>query len=118
MREKHRLTWQQLFTEIEAAIDLDPASETAQALTKRWLLLVETASGGNDGVRVGGIEAWRDRLNWPPAQQDALLAGFGLDPQDRTASMHRLDIVSNFIGRTIRHKVQTNFRGIYGIGRS
>jgi DNA-binding transcriptional MerR regulator len=116
-RERNRQAWQQLFTEIEAAIDLDPASEAAQALTKRWLLLAESAHGGNDGIRAGGIEAWKDRLNWPPAQQEWLLAGFGLDPQDRTGSMHRLDAVINFIGRAIGHKVQSNLRSLYGLDK-
>jgi DNA-binding transcriptional MerR regulator len=115
IREKFKQASQQLFTEIEAALDLDPASEVAQALTKRWLQLVDSGSGGNDGVRAGSIEAFKDRHNWPPAQQDALLAGFGLDPQDRAGSMHRLDTVNNFIGRAIGHKVQTNLRALYGL---
>jgi DNA-binding transcriptional MerR regulator len=119
--ERNRQAWQQVFTEIEAAIDLDPASEAAQALTKRWLLLAETAHGGNEGVRAGGIEAWKDRHNWPPAQQEWLLAGFGLDPHDRTESMHRLETVAKFIGRAIGHKVQTNLpniRSLYGLDQS
>ena len=117
-RERWRQAWQQLFAEIEAAIDLDPASDAAQALTKRWLLLAETAHGGNEGIRAGGIEAWKDRLNWPQDEQDRLLAGFGLDPQDRTGSMQRLDRVSNFIGRAIGHKVQTSLRTLYGLDQA
>ena len=120
-RQKHQEEWRQLFAEIEAAIDLDPATEAAQTLTKRWLQLAETAHGGNEGVRAGGIEAWKDRLNWPPAQQEWLLAGFGLDPQDRTRSMQRLDTVSDFIGRAIGHKVRTNLpnlRRLYGLDQS
>src|ERR1017187_3008556 len=58
-RERWRQASQQLFTEIEAAVDLDPASEAAQALTKRWLQLAETAHGGNEAVRAGTIEAWK-----------------------------------------------------------
>jgi len=114
-RERNRQAWQQLFTEIEAAIDLDPASEAAQALTKRWLLLAETAHGGNEGIRAGGMEAWKDRLNWPPAQQEWLLASFGLDPQDRTRSMHRMQAVTRFIENAIGHKVQSSLRGLYGL---
>jgi DNA-binding transcriptional MerR regulator len=117
-REKWRQTSQQLFTEIEAALDLDPASEAAQALTKRWLQLVESGSGGNDAVRAGGIEAFKDRHNWPPAQQEWLLASFGLDPQDRAVSMRRLDTVNSFIGRAIGHKVQTSLRSLYGLDQS
>jgi DNA-binding transcriptional MerR regulator len=117
-RERWRQTSQQLFTEIEAALDLDPAGEAAQALTKRWLQLGESANGGNDGIRAGGIEAWKDRINWPPAEQERLLAGFGLDPQDRTGSMQRLDAVDKFIARAIGHKVQTSLRGLYGLDQS
>jgi len=72
--QKNVKAWRQLFAEIEAAIDLDPASESAQALTKRWLQLAETAHGGNEAVRAGNIEAWNDRPNWPREQQDKLLA--------------------------------------------
>ena len=102
--QKNMEAWRQLFAEIEAAVDLDPASESAQALTKRWLQLAETAHGGNEAVRAGNIEAWKDRPNWPREQQDRLLASFGLDLNDRTASMQRFDSVAKFLGRTIGHK--------------
>ena len=115
---KNREAMRQLFAEIEAAIDLDPASESAQALTKRWLQLAETAHGGNEAVRAGTIEAWKDHRNWPPDQQDKLLASFGLDPHDRTASMRRLESVTKFIGQAITHKMQSNLpslRVLYGL---
>jgi DNA-binding transcriptional MerR regulator len=115
-RERYRQAWRQLIMEIEAAVDLDPASETAQALAKQWLQLVP--SGGNDGVRAGSFEAFKDRHNWPPAEQDALLAGLGLDPHDRTGSMERLDAVDKFIAKTIGHKVQRSLRGLYGLDQS
>jgi DNA-binding transcriptional MerR regulator len=114
-REKWKQPWRQLFTEIDTNIDLDPASDAAQALTKRWLQLAESANGGNEGIRTGSIEAWKDRHNWPQDEQDKILAGFGLDPNDRTESMHRLNRVSNFIGRTIGYKVQTSLRALYGL---
>jgi DNA-binding transcriptional MerR regulator len=56
-RQKNMQAWQQLFA--EAAIDLDPASAPAQALTKRWLQLAETANGGNgsgQGRQYRGME--------------------------------------------------------------
>jgi hypothetical protein len=114
-RERWRQASQQLFIEIEAAVDLDAASEEAQALTKRWLQLAETAHGGNDAIRAGNLKAWNDWLSWPPEQQDLVLAGFGLDPKDRAASMNRWQTVINFIGRAIGHKVQTNLRSLYGL---
>jgi DNA-binding transcriptional MerR regulator len=118
IRKKNLEAWRQLFAEIEADIDLDPASESAQALTKRWLQLAETAHGGNEAVRAGNIEAWKDYQNWPRDQQDRLLAGFGLDPQDRTASMGRFDSVTKFLGRAIGHKMRSSLpslRALYGL---
>jgi len=117
-RKKNLQAWRQLFTEIEAAIDLDPASAPAQALAKRWLQIIETANGGNEAVRGGSIEAWNDRENWPQDQQDKLLASFGLDLHDRTASMQRVGAVTKFMGRTIGHKVQSSLRGLYGLDSS
>jgi MerR family transcriptional regulator, thiopeptide resistance regulator len=114
-REKWKQASQQLFTELEAAVDMDPASEVAQALTKRWLQFAESANGGNDDIRAGSMEAWKDRRNWPTAQQEWLLASFGLDPEDKTGSMRRLDTVNAFIGRTIGYKVQTSLRSMYGL---
>jgi MerR family transcriptional regulator, thiopeptide resistance regulator len=114
-RKRWRQTSQKLFTEIEAALDLDPASEAAQALTKRWLQLVNSTTGGNDGIGAGSIEAWKDRHNWPQDEQDKILAGFGLDPQDRAVSMQRLDAVANFIGRVIGQKVRSSLRSLYGL---
>ena len=116
--QKNTEALRQLFAEIEAAIDLDPASESAQALTKRWLQLAETAHGGNEAVRAGNIEAWNDRPNWPREQQDKLLASFGLDLQDRAASMERFESVTKFLGRAIGHKMRSNLpdlRALYGL---
>jgi DNA-binding transcriptional MerR regulator len=114
-RQKNIKTMRQLFAEIETDLDLDPASEAAQALTKRWLQLAEFAHGGNDAVRAGNIEAWNDRPNWPPEEQDRLLAAYGLDLDDRTASSQRFETVTKFIGRAIGHKVQTSLRALYGL---
>jgi hypothetical protein len=86
-RQKIMQAWQQLFSEVEAAIDLDPVSPAAQELTKRWLQLAETATGGDEAIRAGGIEAWKDHRNWPLDQQDKILVSFGLDPNDRAAAV-------------------------------
>jgi MerR family transcriptional regulator, thiopeptide resistance regulator len=107
-RQKNVQAMRQVFAEIEAGIDLDPASESAQDLTRRWLKLAEIAHGGNEAVRAGNIEAWKDRPNWPRDEQDRLLAGFGLDLDDRTASMERFEAVTKFIGRAVGHKMRAN----------
>lgn len=117
VREERSRSWKQLFADVEAALDADPASETAQALAERWLGLADAATGGNDGIRDGGIRAWKDHENWPLSQQDALLAANGLDLSDRAASMHRVERVANFIGRTIRHQFLANWRTFYRLNR-
>ncbi len=119
--EKQVQGWPQLFTEIEAALDLDPASEAARAFAKRWLQLVDSWSGGNDGITAGRIEAFKDRHNWPPEEQEWLLAFFGLNPKDRTGSMQRLDTVVKFIARAIGDKVRSNppkIRSHYGLDQA
>ena len=120
-REKNSEAFRQLFAEIEADIDLDPASEAAQALTKRWLQLAEFAHGGNEAVRAGNIEAWNDRPNWPPEAQDRLLAAFDLDLNSRAASIERFEAVSKFIGRAVGHKIRSSMpsiRTLYGLDAS
>jgi DNA-binding transcriptional MerR regulator len=120
-RKKNLEAWRQLFAEIEAGIDLDPASASAQTLTKRWLQLAQTAHGGNEAVRAGNIEAWKDRSNWPRDQQDKLLASFGLDLRHRTASVRRFEAVTKFLGRAIEHKMRSSLpslRVLYGLDQS
>jgi MerR family transcriptional regulator, thiopeptide resistance regulator len=117
-RKKHVQAMRQVFAEIEAAIDLDPASEQAQSLTRRWLQQSETAHGGNEAVRAGNIEAWNDYQNWPPDQQDKVLAGFGLDLDDRTASLRRWEAVTKFLGRAVSYKIRSNMpsvRSLYSL---
>jgi hypothetical protein len=117
-RQKSIEAFRKLFAEIEADINLDPASEQAQTLTRRWLQLAELAHGGNEAVRAGNIEAWNDRPNWPPDEQDRLLAAFGLDTDDRTTSMLRFEKVTAFIGRAVGHKMRSNMpsvRTLYGL---
>jgi len=120
-RKKHVQAMRQVFAEIEADLDRDPASEDAQALTKRWLREAEAAHGGNEAVRAGNIEAWNDFKNWPPDQQDKVLVGFDLDLQDRTASLGRFENVTKFLGRAIGYKIRTNMpsvRSLYGLDRA
>ena len=113
LREERSRSWKQLFAEVEAALDADPASETAQAVTQRWLLLADASAGNNDGIKDGGIRAWKDHENWPSIQQDELLSAYGLDLNDRTSSMHRVERVANFIGQAISHQVQSNWQALY-----
>jgi DNA-binding transcriptional MerR regulator len=104
-REGYQRNWKQLFLEVEAALDLDPASEAAQALASRWVLLAEEGMGGDAKVRAGAIKAWKDHRNWPAAEQDALLTRWGLEPSsDRNLSMMRVEKVAAYIGQVIGRK--------------
>lgn len=103
--EGYRQAWKQLFVDVEAALDLHPASEGAQLLAQRWVLLAELVSGGDAEIKAGGVKAWKDHQNWPEAEQDALFARYGLEPgSDRDASMARVEKVAKFIGQAIARK--------------
>ena len=112
VRKKNMQALRQVFAEIEAEIDLDPASEAAQSLTRRWLQLAETAHGGNEAVRAGNIQAWNDYKNWPPEQQDQLLTAFGLDLHDRAASLRRFEEATKFLGRAVGYKMRSNMPSV------
>lgn len=116
--KKNVLALRKLFCEIEAEIDLDPAAERAQDLTKQWLQLAEYAHGGNEAVRAGNIHAWNDYQNWPRDDQDRLLAAFDLDVNERAASLLRFEAVTKFLGRAVSHKMRSNLpdiRTLYGL---
>jgi DNA-binding transcriptional MerR regulator len=57
--------WNELFRDVEAALEEDPASEKAQALAARWRKLLEGFTGGDPEVSRGIGKAWADRANWP-----------------------------------------------------
>ncbi len=104
-RERRRDAWRQLFLQVESALELDPASEAAQLLTRQWVLLVEAGTGGDSGIKAGAIKAWKDHQNWPMYAQDTLLARFGLNASsDRESSMRRVEKVGKFIGQAIGRK--------------
>ena len=76
--------WIDLYRDLEAALDEDPASEKVQALAVRWIAL----SSGDPEVREGATKAWADRKNWPGAMQQ------------RIADFH-LDKIAPFIGQAM-----------------
>jgi DNA-binding transcriptional MerR regulator len=118
VRKKNMQALRQVFAEIEADTDLDPSSEAAQSLTRRWLQLAELAHGGNEAVRAGNIQAWNDYKNWPPERQDQLFTAFGLDLRDRAASLRRFEEATKFLGRAVGYKMRSNMpsvRSLYGL---
>jgi MerR family transcriptional regulator, thiopeptide resistance regulator len=104
-REHRRDAWRQLFLNVESALELDPASEKAQILTRQWVLLVEAGTGGDSGIKAAAIKAWKDHRSWPLDAQDALIVRYGLVAgNDRNASMERVEKVAKFIGQAIGRK--------------
>jgi len=63
--------WLELFRDIEASLGEDPASEKAQALVVRWKQLVDSFTGGSQGISEGVKNAWNDRQNWSPSLKRA-----------------------------------------------
>ena len=103
--ETYSQAWKKMFLEVEAALEVDPAGEAGQSLAKQWVLLAETMSGGDSEIKAAAIKAWKDHQNWPLAEQDALLARYGLDASsDRDVSMRRVERVARFIGQAIGRK--------------
>jgi DNA-binding transcriptional MerR regulator len=70
MQEEVSKAWNELFKDVEASLDEDPANEKSQALAARWRKLIEGFTGGDAEVSVGLRKAWSDREHWPaPLQQ-------------------------------------------------
>jgi DNA-binding transcriptional MerR regulator len=68
--------WTELFADVEAALDEDPASEKAQALGARWKALVAGFTGGDPEIGKGLNKLYADRPNWPAAATQQM-APFG-----------------------------------------
>jgi hypothetical protein len=68
--------WTELFRDVEAALDEDPAGATAQALGARWKKLVEGFTGGDGEIGTGLNRLYADRPNWP-APVEEQMAPFG-----------------------------------------
>jgi DNA-binding transcriptional MerR regulator len=67
--------WTDLFREVEAILDQDPAGEKAQALAVRWKALVSGFTGGDPEISSGLKKLYTDRANWP-AQMHEQMAPF------------------------------------------
>jgi DNA-binding transcriptional MerR regulator len=65
LREENNRKWKQLFADVEASLDADPASDTAQSLAARAFALIGEFTGGNAEIHTGLAAAYSDRPNWP-----------------------------------------------------
>ena len=72
LQAKGEQDWRDLFHDVEAALDQDPASEAAQELGRRWKALVGSFTGGNPEVANGLNRLYADRPNWPAAAQQQM----------------------------------------------
>ncbi len=61
--------WNELFRDVEAALNEDPAGPKAQALAARWRKLVEGFTGGDPEIHKGLKALYDDQKNWPEGQQ-------------------------------------------------
>jgi DNA-binding transcriptional MerR regulator len=68
-QEQVTQAWTDLFRDVEAALDEDPASPRVQALAARWKKLVEAFTGADPGVAAGVAKVWADQPNWPASMQ-------------------------------------------------
>ncbi len=65
LQERVSKEWTELFRDVEAAFDEDPAGAKAQALGDRWAKLVEGFTGGDPEIAKGLNKLYSDRSNWP-----------------------------------------------------
>jgi DNA-binding transcriptional MerR regulator len=61
--------WNDLFRDVEAALDEDPASPKAQALAARWGALIMAFTGGDPEVTKGLNNVWKDPSSLPAETQ-------------------------------------------------
>ena len=74
LQAKAEQDWRDLFRDVEAALEDDPASEGAQELGRRWKALVGSFTNGNPEVQKGLNRLYADRGNWPAAGHEQMAA--------------------------------------------
>jgi DNA-binding transcriptional MerR regulator len=65
LQERVTQEWNELFRDIDAALNEDPAGPVAQGLVKRWCRLVGEFTGGNAEIQKGLNAMYADATNWP-----------------------------------------------------
>lgn len=61
--------WNELFHDIDLALNEDPSGAVAQGLVKRWQELVEEFTGGNAEIQEGLNAMYADTSHWPPDER-------------------------------------------------
>jgi MerR family transcriptional regulator, thiopeptide resistance regulator len=77
LQEKVTQQWNELFHDIGAALQEDPAGPIAQALLARWQQLVSAFTGGDPEIQNGLNRMYSDTPNWPQERR----AKFGIRPE-------------------------------------
>jgi len=64
--------WTELFRDVEACLNEDPAGEKAQALAVRWKKLVAGFTSGDAEIGAGLQKLYADRPNWPATMKEQM----------------------------------------------
>jgi DNA-binding transcriptional MerR regulator len=102
-REEQELSmsWQRvrdLYRDIDAAVEEDPAGELARSLEARWRDHIEKSSGGDPAVKEGLLKARADRRNWPTILKWQAEAIYGLSFERFLKATDFLDAVGQVTG--------------------
>jgi DNA-binding transcriptional MerR regulator len=71
LQEQVSRQWAELFADIEASLDEDPAGPKAQELAARWRNLLAGFTGGDPEIQQGLNKMWSDHDNWPAQPRQA-----------------------------------------------
>jgi DNA-binding transcriptional MerR regulator len=70
MQAESTRKWNELFREVEGALDEDPAGPKAQALAGRWGALIQEFTGGDPEVSKGLNNVWKNPSGLPAETQE------------------------------------------------
>jgi len=65
LQERVTKQWTDLFRDVEAALDENPAGATVQALAARWTALIEAFTQRDPDVTASARNLYADSPNWP-----------------------------------------------------
>lgn len=71
LQERVGKQWAELFADIEASLNEDPAGPKGQELAARWRNLLAGFTGGDPEIQKGLNKMWADKNNWPEQPRQA-----------------------------------------------
>ena len=72
LQDKAHQDWLDLFHDVEAALEEDPAGEKAQALGERWKAMEIAYTCGDPEVAQGLNRMFEDKSNWPDSMRERM----------------------------------------------